>query len=266
MNNEFAEILGLQDLKNRLDNKDKLERMASGKGCVLCDYKGFSLNKDNTYSMCSCNKNSFFHEIYQKSNVPRIYWDKTVDDWNTRTDGSGNDLGMQQSLSEKVFYILKCYASKISNICTYNNTYVKHSGNKKSKLHSLSFEGNNNSGKTFIASVFVQLAIKNKLSAKYFDWVELLELMIDFSKKEELDEVVNDFGSYDFIAVDGIEHFNLNNSQIALHIDRLAKARLKSGKPIFLIGNNTMNAIQAGSGWQSLLSNCLLVRLPNAIK
>jgi DNA replication protein DnaC len=50
--------------------------------------------------------------------------------------------------------------------------------------------GGNNSGKTFIASIAVQEAIKNNLSAKYYDWSNLVDILSNFSRKEELNEAI----------------------------------------------------------------------------
>lgn len=264
--NEFAKLLGLDDLKSNLDNKAKNVRRNNGKGCVLCNYTGYLTTADNKSKMCDCEKKKFLYEIYQAANIPPIYFDKTFDDWNTKADGRGNDLGMQQSVSENVFMLLNFYEEKMLDICTDQNIKVRHSGNCIDRLHSIKFEGNNNSGKTFIGSVMVQSAIRKNLSAKYYDWIEIMETIMDFNKKDELDEILNDFKNKDFIAIDGVEHYNFNHSQLPMHIDRLAKARLNSGKPTFILGNNSISLIQAGSGWQSLLKSCLTVRLPNVIK
>ena len=50
--------------------------------------------------------------------------------------------------------------------------------------------GGNNSGKTFIASISVQEAIKNNLSAKFYDWSNLVDILSNFSRKEELNEAI----------------------------------------------------------------------------
>lgn len=260
--NEFLEFLGID--KQEIDNRAKLQRKREGKGCTLCNYTGL-INNEKT-EFCSCVKNKMLFEIFNKANVPSVYYGKTVEDWNTRTDNLGNDLGVHQKTSELVYVLLKNYDRLIPRICLGHNIKVKHSGTMSAKLHSLHFDGGIGSGKTFIASVMVQSAIKQNLSAKYYEWSDILQIVTDYDKKDQLDEIVDDFKNLDFIALDGVENYNYSHPQMPIHIDRISKARLNSGKPIFIMSNGNVSSIVSCSGWPSLLRNCLTIRLPGAIK
>lgn len=261
--NEFLEFLGIN--KQEMDNRAKLQRKKEGKGCTLCNYTGL-IQANDMSEFCSCVKNKMLSEIFAKANIPKIYFDKTVEDWNTRTDNNGNDLGVHQSTSERVYVVLKNYDRVLSKICNGANITVKHSGNLTAKFHSINFDGGIGSGKTFIASVMVQSAIKQNLSAKYYDWSDILQIVTDYDKKDQLDEIVEDFKTLDFIALDGVENYNYNHPQMPIHIDRISKARLNSGKPIFIMSNGNVSSIVSCSGWPSLLRNCLTIRLPGAIR
>lgn len=261
---EFELTLGLNKIEE-LNKKAMFARKREGKGCVLCNYTGYTTNSENKEIMCSCEKNKFFHEIYSRANIPRAYLNKNLDDWNTRTDASGNDLGMQQIRSENVYTLLKYYDKHFVRICNGNPPTFKHSVNMSDKLGSIIFEGGIGSGKTFIASVMVQLAIQKNLTAKYFDWTELLETFIDFDKKEIANDIIDDFKNLDFIALDGVENL-ISHTQLPFQLERLARARLGSNKPTFIMAFGNVDQISNASGWRSFISNCITIHLPMAVK
>lgn len=260
----------VSSLKINIDAKDLKThayqlRKESGKGCALCDYHGYTINYKGQHAICACVKEKLLLDIYRVANVPNVYIGKTIEDWNTRTDGLGNDLGIQQTTSEHIYSLLKFYVKHLDNICSGGSPKIHHSNNVVNKLHSILFEGNIGSGKTFIASILVQEAIKKNLSSKYFEWSELVQAFTDFDKKDIADNIADDFRNLDFIAIDGIEYLNYNHPQLPFQLDRISKARLNSGKPIVLFTFGNISQIYGGSGWTSLIKNCLQVRLPYAI-
>jgi DNA replication protein DnaC len=265
-NNEFAAMLGLNVTVDDLRNAARNLRKKSGNGCINCNYLGYTVNYQGKHLICDCVKSKMLAAIYEKANVPEIYFHKTIEEWNTKTDGDYNDLGVHSERSEYVYALLRFYFKNISKICHGSKITIRHSKNQKDNLHSLLFMGGNNSGKTFIASISVQEAIKNNLSAKFYDWANLVDILSNFSRKEELNEAIETFKECDFIAIDDIQNYDMNQSNFILQLDRLCKARLHSGKPIFLMASagydNTINC----SGWKSLLRSCLTIQLPYAIK
>jgi len=261
---EFEKLLGL-DLKD-LKNRATQARKESGFGCDQCNYKGYYTNYTGLTYMCACVKESFLKDLFIKASVPRKYLGKQITDWNTRTDNNGNDLGILQSISENVYRLMQSYEKHLANICNGNSPRIVHSINIRTNLHSICFLGASGSGKTFIASVLVQSAIRKSLTSKYYDWTDIVQLLTDFDKKKDLDELVEELKNLDFICIDGIENFNITNPYLTLQLDRISKARLNSGKPYMLFGNGDIEKISNSSGWQSLISNCLSIRLPHAIK
>jgi DNA replication protein DnaC len=265
-NNDFAQMLGLTASVEDLKKAARDLRKKNGNGCVNCNYLGYTTNYQGKHLICDCVKNKMLASIYRKTDVPEIYFHKTIEEWNTKTDGNYNDLGVHSERSEYVYALLRFYFKNISKICQGTNITIKHSKNQKDSLRSLLFMGGNNSGKTFIASIAVQEAIKNNLSAKYYDWSNLVDILSNFSRKEELNEAIETFKEYDFIAIDDIQNYDISQSNFILQLDRLCKSRLHSGKPIFLMASagydNTINC----SGWKSLLRSCLTIQLPYAIK
>ena len=259
---DFKEILGIASVEE-LRESAKNYRKSNGIGCALCNYSGYTTTMTGKAALCSCQREKFLKELYAKANVPKKFYGKTVDDWNTRTDSDGNDLGVQQSTSEKIFIFLNFYNKHLKKITNGKILRLRHAGNTISNVHSLMFEGNIGSGKTFIAAVLVQSAIKQGLTAKYYDWSEILDTITDFNKKDEADILTEEFKNLDFIAIDGIESYNNSHSSFIQNLDRISKARLHSGKPTVLLSIGNANQISVGSGWNSLLRNCLTIRLPH---
>ena len=141
-------------------------RKNSGQGCSECNYTGFIPKATGSF-MCSCIKEKIFHDLFIKANIPKKYLGKQIHDWNTRTDDLGNDLGLLQSTSENIAKLMQSYERNFLNICSGNPPKLIHSINVRTNLSNICFYGLNGSGKTFIASVMVQTAIRKNLTAKY---------------------------------------------------------------------------------------------------
>ena len=256
---DFKDILGLT--VDNLKEGARRYKISKGIGCPLCDYSGYTTNQNGKDAMCSCEKEKFLKELYAKANVPNVYVGKTLDDWNTRTDAHGRELGIEQINSERVYTLTKYFEKHLVKIVNNDPPYIRHTGNMRTPLHSIIFDGKNGSGKTFIGAVLVQSAIKKGLSAKYFDWTEIISILSDYDKKDEFDKMNEEFKNIDFIVIDGIEQYKHTHPQFPQNLDRLAKSRVNSGKPFILLTYGT-SGISSGSGWGSLLRNCLTIRLP----
>ncbi|MFM1756130.1 MAG: IstB-like binding protein [Bacteroidota bacterium] len=252
----------VQDLR---DGAKKL-RKQSGEGCESCNYFGHTINSQGKAVLCSCTKTRFWESMYTLADVPKAYISKELLDWNTNADSLGNDLGPQKKASKNVQMLLSFYIKNFSNIVNGHLPNLKHSERESTRLHSILFEGGVGSGKTFIASVMVKEAIKLNMNAKYFDWSELCQTLGDFNNKEEIEAIVDRFKTFDFVVIDGIEDYPYFPPYFFMQLDRMCKARINSGKPYMLFSNGSQFNIKAGSGWQSLLRHCLIIRLPQTIR
>ncbi len=254
--------ISVQDLR---DGAKKL-RKQSGEGCESCNYFGHTINSQGKAVLCSCTKTRFWESMYALADVPKAYISKELLDWNTNADSLGNDLGPQKKASKNVQMLLSFYIKNFSNIVNGHLPNLKHSERESTRLHSILFEGGVGSGKTFIASVMVKEAIKLNMNAKYFDWSELCQTLGDFNNKEEIESIVEKFKTFDFVVIDGIEDYPYFPPYFFMQLDRMCKARINSGKPYMLFSNGSQFNIKAGSGWQSLLRHCLIIRLPQTIR
>jgi len=258
---DFKDILGLT--VDKLKEGARRYKMSKGIGCALCDYSGYTTNYKGKDVMCSCEKEKFLKELYVKANVPRVYVGKSLDDWDIRTDAQGRDLGIESTTSERVLSLLNFFDRYMVDIVNNDPPSLRHTRNIKTPLKSIIFDGKNGSGKTFIGAVLVQSAIKKGLSSKYYDWTEIISILSDFDKKDEFDKMNDEFKSLDFIVIDGIEQYKHTHPQFPQNLDRLSKSRVNSGKPFILLTYGT-SSISSGSGWNSLLRNCITIRLPYA--
>jgi hypothetical protein len=136
---DFSDILGLN--VEKLKEGARRYKMNKGIGCALCDYSGYTTNYKGKAAMCSCEKEKFLKELYAKANVPRVYVGRTLDDWNTRTDAHGRELGIEQINSERVYTFLKHFEKHLVDIVNNDPPTVRHSGNIRSPLHSIIFDG-----------------------------------------------------------------------------------------------------------------------------
>jgi DNA replication protein DnaC len=263
-NSNFLKSLGVD--VDSIDSKALEDRKKTGKGCIECSYRGYALNSDGNVIICSCAKSKMLKDIYVKSNLPRKYWYKTIEDWNVHSDSSGNALGSQQSVSTYVKKFVKFYSANISAIVQGKSLYLQHSVNVKSKLHSILFVGNQGSGKSFINSVIAQSAINQSLTTMYYEWSDLSSLMSDFDNRSEIDDVKEIFATYELICIDGVEHISNHNPFFNQSLDRICKARLNSGYPTVISSNGTHNQISQVSGWTSILEECLNIPLPSVSK
>ena len=177
---DFKDILGLT--VDNLKEGARRYKISKGIGCPLCDYSGYTTNVKGKDVMCSCEKEKFLKELYAKANVPKVYVGKTLDDWNTRTDAHGRELGIEQINSERVYTLTKYFEKHLVKIVNNDPPYIRHTGNMRTPLHSIIFDGKNGSGKTFIGAVLVQSAFKTGLSAKYFEWTVIISVLYVYRK------------------------------------------------------------------------------------
>ena len=142
---------------------------------------------------------------------------------------------------------------------------IIHTGSIRSNLHSINFDGSIGSGKTFIASTLVQSSIKQGLTAKYYDWSDLIQVLSDFDRKDDAEQLLEEFKNLSFVAIDGVEHYSYQHPILPQQLDRISRARLNSGKPTVIMSYGNINQISGGSGWNSLLKNCLHCHLPKSL-
>jgi hypothetical protein len=66
----------------------------------------------------------------------------------------------------------------------------------------------------------------------------------------------------DLIILDGVDYYEMRNPTLSIHLDRVARSRTKSGKPIVITAYPGYDKIEAGHGWSSLVASCFQISLP----
>ena len=241
----------------------RIQRMREDIGCELCDYLGYVTTSDGKGALCKCMKRKAHHRLYEEAKIPRAWWDKTLEDWDTRQDSRGYDLGAQRMLSERVKKLFSYYAKNVRHIVAGHPPSVTHAGTRD-KLHSLVLEGSNGSGKTFLIAVTLQDALRQGHTAYFIEWSDLIDICRSFHKEEDQDHLRDVFGNYDLVAIDNATAYDNLPNHCIVQLDRLFRARLNSGKPVLIGAEAGWENMVAGSGWRALVANCLVASLPRA--
>lgn len=258
--NQFLSSMGVAQA-DELREAGRIQRMREDIGCAECDYLGYITTSNGKGARCKCMKRKELHRLYEEAMIPRAWWDKTLEDWDTRQDSHGYDLGAQRKLSENVKRLFDYYAKHLRNIVAGYPPSVTHAG-VRDKLHSLVLEGGNGSGKTFLISVTLQSALRNGQTAYFIEWSDLIDICRSFHKESEQDNLREIFGSYDLVAIDNATVYDNLPNHCIVQLDRLFRARLNSGKPVLIGAEVGWDNIVAGSGWRALTANCLRATLP----
>jgi DNA replication protein DnaC len=158
-----------------MNDEARKERMRDGIGCALCDYQGFTIGENGKSYFCACSRRKAMIKLCEEAQIPRSYWNKTLDDWNIHQDANGYDLGSQKKLSEKIRVLFAFYSKHFTNIANGHPPTVKRSGVKE-RLHSLVLEGGNGSGKTFLIAVVMQAAMHKGNTAYFIEWSDLIDI------------------------------------------------------------------------------------------
>lgn len=193
--------------------------------CKVCGGKGYtwdlgsSIEKDPLKSdpiQCSCLKKMMLYMQLQAANVPREYYDLTLNDFKIWND-------------EKA----KIIKPRIENIIKDTDSFFQQG-------KSLFFYGENGTGKTMLSVEILKAALKKKYSIHYEFYPIIYEA---FAKKGYKADEVKDkfdeiFSNTDFLVIDELgkelEDGNKNTSSRLLEIHILKK---RADKPTILISN-----------------------------
>jgi DNA replication protein DnaC len=216
---------------------------------------------------CECKRKSMWHRTYMDAGVPPQFFDCTIEsDWNLNQDAYGNDLGKDRKRKIAIGEFIKKY---INNIPLFNaGLKMKINRKRKSviKTNSLLLIGGIKSGKSLLASIIVQKNLNRGLSATMYDWIHLCCVLSDYKQREEHDEIAEDFKESALIVIDGVQYFENRSSSFLFQLDRLARERMASGKPIVITGDPNYEKIISGNNWKSLLETCYKITLPTPQK
>jgi len=242
----------------------KAEGEQSSSACPVCKGKQSWQDSNNKVIICHCLKTQMWNDIFKTAGIPPKYFGKSLaENWNLKQDPWGHNL-TQSALNKKTLVksILDKYINALPAICAGRPLKIIPNRGTTINVSSLLLQGGQWSGKSLICSVIAQEAVKKKLSVTYYDYADLYSDLSSFDYREKQSELADDFKQKDIIILDGITYYEMRNPNFSIQLDRIARSRIKSGKPIIMSSYEGYEKIDAGPGWSSLLKSCFKITLP----
>jgi hypothetical protein len=257
----------LTDEENDFLNSLKSENKVSNGSCSTCLGKGSWLNEDNKVILCHCLKEQMWRDKFLESNIPPKYFGKTLtENWNLKQDPWGNNLTQSALLKKtQIKSVLDKYIYALPAICAGHPIKIIPNKGTTINLVSLLLLGGQWSGKSLICSVVAQEAVRKKLSVGYYDYADLYAELSGFDNREKQSDYAEEFTQKDLLIIDGVTHYDMRNPSFSIQLDRIGRARIKSGKPIIISAYDGYEKIDGGPGWSSLISSCFKITLPTPL-
>src|SRR5690606_1116212 len=119
--------------------------------------------------------------------------------------------------------------------------YVK--GTYVRDITNVLFEGGEGSGKSLLASIIAQSAIKKALSVQYYDWLHLKLNLKDYSQKEEHASINYHFNHSDLLIIDNIQGVDEDENKLGAYLsdqlDYIFMTRSNNNKPTILVSDGS---------------------------
>ena len=256
------------------DEKHYLEQMSGSVIkeniiCADCEDRGYVLNSEDQAILCQCTKTKLWHERFEEAGIATIFYDKTINaNWNVKQDAFGKDLGPLAKDKQAVGSFMEKYNRGIPQLCRGEKIKLVIPNKSNRHINSLILAGGIQSGKSLIASISAQEAIKKYgLTAKVYDWTYICSKLSSYEFTQEQDLIAQDFKERDFIVIDGVQNYKINHPCFIFQLDRISNERLKSAKPTIITVDGQIDwaKMNTGQHWKSLIASCYNVKLPSII-
>jgi len=247
--------------------KDTLEHAkavgVTGKeGCYKCDYRTYTLNDDGKVKMCECWYEKIFRKQCLQANVPAQYIGMTLeDDWNCKQDANNTDIPIDVKKKTKIKKQIATYTKHIVPLAAGLPLKVK---NTPIKIRNLILVGESQSGKTLLAVVIAQEAIRKGLVTQFINWTDIEPIFSDFDAREEQNQMVELCKSSDVVIIDGVQDLGVNNPYYLNGLERIASARTNSGGITIVTAYENHVNIKGKHNWVNLIDSCYKIHLPSA--
>ena len=238
--------------------------------CHKCKDTGYTLSVtddgNEVADTCECKSTKWWHDLFLESGIAPELFGKTMDDWNLQQDAYGNDLGADKKRKKKIGEFMRKYLKIIPALIGGGKMEIKRKQQSTLFINSLLLLGGRKSGKSMLASIAVQEALRNGFTAKIYDWTELNKTLPRYDLREELDEIEANFKNCDLIVVDNVQDYNQKSNFFILQLDSICRKRWASGKPIIITSDSTYPTISNGNSWNNMLDSCYMIKLPSPVK
>ena len=229
--------------------------------CSYCQGTGFVKGANGYDYQCRCEREATRKRLYAEAGIPRVFFNKSIHrDWNTKQDANNNDLGTAAKVKAQIGNFMQEYLKHVERVCRGES--VRYRAALTSTFYSLLFVGENRSGKSLLGALVAKAAIDRGYNAKMYDFSELVAVLCNYENRHEHDALAEEFRELDVVVVDGVKDYGMNLPSFIMQLDRLAKARERSGKVTILTAYSDYENMRCGPGWQSLLQSCTRIPLP----
>ncbi len=232
--------------------------------CV-CGGKGYVLSADNKAVLCKCTLARMYIEKFAEVGIPAKYANMTMDQFKITQDAYGENLPerLQNQKSQARLFMEK-YIKYLPAVCADMPIKIKRRG-VHVNVHSPLLIGGGGSGKTMLAALVAVQAVRLGISVKFYEWGDIFTIMNDFGRREEQDELVQEFKSLNLLVIDGVVDCDFDPKCFKFQLGRACRARVLCGKPVLITIGDTVRA-DYGDSWKGLLETCTSIRLPSQPK
>jgi DNA replication protein DnaC len=231
-------------------------------GCYKCNYRTYTLDENNKVVMCDCWYDKIFRKQCQQANVPVQYIGMTLDnDWNCRQDANNADVPVDVKRKTKIKNQIATYTKHIVPITAGLPLNIK---NSSTKIRNLMLIGESQSGKTLLAVVIAQEAIKKGLVTTFINWTDIEPIFSDFDARDEQNQMVELCKNSDVVIIDGVQDLGVNNPYYLNGLERIANARTNSGGITVVTAYDNFSNIRGKHNWTNLVESCYKIHLPSA--
>lgn len=260
----------LADLLEQVAGADLASLGDCSEGEARCQGKGYWKNENGTVTTCECSRKRIKHALYREAGVSSEFWGMTMEKWNTKQDQFGNDLGEAQAAKAAAGEIARKYINAMPLMIAGEFMVFKGRHGDQKRSMSLCLTGGARSGKSMIGAIAAQHALNLGFSAKVYAWPDVFNTLMNFRDEEGNQRLADDFGSKDFLVLDGVERYDLEHRGARFHLDVLASRRLRSNKPFLITRNLVLGADNdirtiGGGTWRSFIESSVEIRLPGKV-
>jgi len=233
------------------------------RGCPKCNWREYTVDENGKATCCDCWRKRVIRKLALEAGLPEAYIGRELVDWNLKQDAKGEDLSpLDKKKKNGVKLFMEKYLQFIVPICAGMPLKLK-LGNVYESVTSLLFVGDSASGKTLLACIIAQAALRKGLSVKFLEWSELDAMFSDYDRRDEQNELAEECRRVDVLIIDGITDYGNNHPLFFSQLDRIANIRLNSKRPTILTAHSSYQTMRCHHGWKNLVASCQAITLPS---
>lgn len=224
------------------------------------DENGFAILSEQT-------KDFFLKRHLRDARLPVKYDDLSLEDFSLNQDAFGKDLSQEDvKKKKKAKEVVINYIDALPQVLDGKPMRIQSTNGAELSALDLFFYGGPASGKTMLLALILKESLRFSKQVMYLDWSPLVGGVLSrYDKKEQIDNLINMFKTYDMLAIDNIAPGAMGEFA-QRNLDILLSERDNVNKPTLFGSYVAPQAV--GSIWgmsaQRYLMDTLIVNLPSA--